>query len=215
MVEVIELIERKVTPGMGANCYLVSCEKTGKAAVIDPGSGSQMLINWIKERGVEITHIILTHGHFDHIGSVEDLRREFQAKVAIHRDDAEMLLNSRKNLAVFMGRDFSIPPADTLLEDNQEIAIGEKILKVLHTPGHSPGGICLLLDDGLISGDTLFEGSVGRTDFPGGDMGKLLQSIQQKLMVLDDNTKVYPGHEGTTTIGRERASNPYINGSFI
>jgi len=209
------LIERKVTPGMGANCYLVSCEKTKKAAVIDPGSGSQMLSKWIKEHDVEITRIILTHGHYDHIGAVEDLRREFQAKVAIHQDDAEMLNNSRKNLASFMGWDFTIPPADILLEDNQVIEIGEKKLQVLHTPGHSPGSICLLLEDGLISGDTLFEGSVGRTDFPGGDMRKLLKSIHQKLMVLNDNTKVYPGHEGSTTIGRERMSNPYVNGSFI
>lgn len=209
------MIERKVTPGMGANCYLVSCEKTKKAAVIDPGSGSQMLSKWIKEHDVEITRIILTHGHYDHIGAVEDLRREFQAKVAIHQDDAEMLNNSRKNLASFMGWDFTIPPADILLEDNQVIEIGEKKLQVLHTPGHSPGSICLLLEDGLISGDTLFEGSVGRTDFPGGDMRKLLKSIHQKLMVLNDNTKVYPGHEGSTTIGRERMSNPYVNGSFI
>jgi len=209
------LIERKVTPGMGANCYLVSCEKTKKEAVIDPGSGSQMLSKWIKEHDVEITRIILTHGHYDHIGAVEDLRREFQAKVAIHQDDAEMLNNSRKNLASFMGWDFTIPPADILLEDNQVIEIGEKKLQVLHTPGHSPGSICLLLEDGLISGDTLFEGSVGRTDFPGGDMRKLLKSIHQKLMVLNDNTKVYPGHEGSTTIGRERMSNPYVNGSFI
>lgn len=209
------MIERKVTPGMGANCYLVSCEKTKKAAVIDPGSGSQMLIKWIKEHDVEITHIILTHGHYDHIGSVEDLRREFQAKVAIHQDDAEMLNNSVKNLASFMGWDFTIPPADILLQDNQVLEIGEKKLQVLHTPGHSPGSICLLLEDGLISGDTLFEGSVGRTDFPGGDMRKLLNSIHQKLMVLNDNTKVYPGHEAATTIGRERMSNPYVNGSFI
>ncbi|NLI93631.1 MAG: MBL fold metallo-hydrolase [Peptococcaceae bacterium] len=208
------MIERKVTPGMGANCYLVSCNQTKKAVLVDPGAGSKTLLNWIKEHDFEITHIILTHGHFDHIGAVEDLRNELSAKVAIHKDDAEMLTNPDKNLSRLSGRSIAASPADLLLEDNQELAVGAIKIKILHTPGHTPGGICLLTEEGLISGDTLFDGSVGRTDFPGGDMRILIKSIREKLMVLDDHVRVFPGHESGTTIGRERVSNPYVNGAF-
>ncbi|RNC29713.1 MAG: Hydroxyacylglutathione hydrolase GloC [Candidatus Dichloromethanomonas elyunquensis] len=208
------MIEQKATPGMGVNCYLVSCDLTKKAIVIDPGAGSQMLLNWIKQHDFEITHIILTHGHYDHIGAVEDLRKALPAQVAIHKDDAEMLTNPTKNLSGFWDRNIVVSPADLLLEDNQELVVGEMKIKILHTPGHTPGGICLLTEEGLISGDTLFDGSVGRTDFPGGDMRKLLRSIEQKLMVLDDQLPVFPGHESATTIGRERMSNPYVNGAF-
>jgi hydroxyacylglutathione hydrolase len=208
------MIERKVTPGMGVNCYLVACAQTKKAIVIDPGAGSKILSGWIKGHDLTVTHIVLTHGHFDHIGAVEDLRKELKAKVAIHRADAEMLASPAQNLSNFTGREIRVSPADILLEANQELSVGNLQLKVLHTPGHSPGSICLLGPDGLISGDTLFNGSVGRTDLPGGDMRKLLQSIQQKLMVLDDAVRVYPGHESETTIGRERMANPYINGAW-
>jgi len=208
------VIESITTPGMGVNCYLLTCGQTKKAILIDPGAGSKMIQNWLKEKDQEIIYILLTHGHYDHIGSVEYLRNELQVQVAIHKDDAEMLTNPAKNLSSFLGKDVKLSPAEILLDDNQELKVGEITLKVIHTPGHTPGGICILTDDGLISGDTLFNGSVGRTDFPGGDMQKLISSIQNRLMDLPDETVVYPGHESRTTIGRERSSNPFINGTI-
>ncbi|KUO66996.1 MAG: MBL fold metallo-hydrolase [Gracilibacter sp. BRH_c7a] len=208
------MIESITTPGMGVNCYLLTCGQTKKAILIDPGAGSKMIQNWLKEKDQEIIYILLTHGHYDHIGSVEYLRNELQVQVAIHKDDAEMLTNPAKNLSSFLGKDVKLSPAEILLDDNQELKVGEITLKVIHTPGHTPGGICILTDDGLISGDTLFNGSVGRTDFPGGDMQKLISSIQNRLMDLPDETVVYPGHESRTTIGRERSSNPFINGTI-
>lgn len=208
------MIESIKTPGMGVNCYLLGCEQTKKAVLIDPGAGSKMIENWIKDKNYEIVYILLTHGHYDHIGSVEYLRKELKLQVAIHKDDAEMLTNPSKNLSSFLGKDVALSPAEILLEDNQELQVGEMTLKVIHTPGHTPGGICILTDDGLISGDTLFNGSVGRADFPGGDMPTLISSIQNRLMDLADHTVVYPGHESRTTIGIERSSNPFINGTI-
>jgi len=208
------MIQSIMTPGMGVNCYLVSCDKTNQAIVVDPGAGTKMILNWLKESGKEIVYIILTHGHYDHIGAVEYLRKELNVQVAIHKDDAEMLTDPSKNLSRYVGRDCILSPADILLEDNQELLIGEMTVKVLHTPGHTPGGISLLTDEGLLSGDTLFNCSVGRTDFPGGDMNQILKSIKEKIMVLSDDLRVFPGHESSTTIRRERLSNPYINGAF-
>lgn len=208
------MIESIKTPGMGVNCYLLACEQTKKAILIDPGAGSKMIENWVKDKGFEIVNILLTHGHYDHIGSVEYLRKELNTDVAIHKDDAEMLTDPSKNLSSFLGKGMELSPAEILLEDNQEIEVGKITLKVIHTPGHTPGGICILTDDGLISGDTLFDGSVGRADFPGGNMQLLISSIKNRLMDLPDETVVYPGHESRTTIGRERSSNPFINGNI-
>jgi len=208
------MIKRIVTPGMGANCYLVSCEKTNNAFIVDPGAGSKTILNAVKENRMDISLIILTHGHFDHIGAVEFLRKELKAKVAIHKKDAEMLTNPEKNLSRFMGMDISLSPADILLEDNEKVMIGELEVQVLHTPGHTPGSICLLTEQGLFSGDTLFAGSIGRTDFPGGSMSQLLQSIKERLLVLNDDTQVFPGHEAMTTIGKEKRMNPFIIGAI-
>ena len=208
------MIESIVTPGMGVNCYLVSCDKTGKAIVVDPGAGSNMISKWLKEKNKDVEYIVLTHGHWDHLGAVEDLRRELGVKVAIHKDDAAMLTDPKLNLSYYSGRNMALSPAEILLEDNQVLKIGEMEVKVLHTPGHTPGGICLLTKDGLLSGDTLFSTSIGRTDFPNGDLNLLLKNIREKLMVLDDNLPVYPGHEEFTSIGREKKYNPYLNGLF-
>ncbi|MFA6807946.1 MAG: MBL fold metallo-hydrolase [Eubacteriales bacterium] len=208
------MIEGIRTPGMGTNCYLVICEDTGKAAIIDPGAGSELIKKWVEGKNCKVEIIILTHGHFDHIGAVEELRKEFNVKVAIHKDDSQMLIDASENLSILAGQNISASPAEIILEDKQKIEVGNITMEVIHTPGHTPGGICLLFKDGLISGDTLFNGSVGRTDFQGGDMNALIKGINEKLMLLDDDIVVYPGHEGSTTIGRERKSNPYINGSI-
>ena len=208
------MIESIQTPGMGVNCYLLTCEQTKKSILIDPGAGSKMIQNWLKNMDQEVLYILLTHGHYDHIGAVEDLRKELKVQVAIHKDDADMLIDPTKNLSSFLGTGVKLSPAEILLEDNQELQVGNMTIKVIHTPGHSPGSICIVTQDGLISGDTLFNGSVGRTDFPGGSMKKLISSIENRLMDLDDKTIVYPGHESRTSIGKERKSNPFINGNI-
>lgn len=200
------------TPGMGANCYLVSGEKTKQAVLIDPGEGGKQILGWVRQYDVEVILIIITHAHFDHIGAVEDLRKELGVKVAVHEDDAEMLTSPRLNLSTFFGPGAVVSAAEILLKDNQELTVGEMKIKILHTPGHTPGGICLLTGQGLFSGDTLFDGSIGRTDFTGGNMDMLIKSIQEKLLVLDDELPVFPGHGPATTIGRERKLNPFLKG---
>lgn len=210
------MIERIVLPFLGVNCYVLACEDSKKAIVIDPGSGGQVILDRLKNKGIEIELIVLTHGHYDHIGAIEEIKNAFGAKVAIHKEDADMLTDANLNLSCFSGRETALPSADILLEDGQELIVGNKKIIVIHTPGHSPGGVCLFdeSENALFSGDTLFCGSVGRTDFPGGSMSKLISSIQNKLMVLDDSVKVFPGHESPSTIGRERKNNPYLNGAI-
>jgi glyoxylase-like metal-dependent hydrolase (beta-lactamase superfamily II) len=195
---------------MGANCYIVSCPETKKAAVVDPGADGKRLHRWILEKGYQVEYILLTHGHVDHIGAVDDLRELFQAKVGIHEGDAAMLTDGQKNLSSYFGPSIEMKSADLLLEEGQVLTVGEERITVIATPGHTPGGICFLTSEGLISGDTLFEGSIGRTDFPGGSLEQLLNGIEKKLLVLPEDTRVYPGHGSDTTIGREKRENPFL-----
>ncbi|UWG95631.1 MBL fold metallo-hydrolase [Dehalobacter sp. DCM] len=208
------MIEKLVLPYIGANCYVVICDVSKKAILIDPGSGSRMILERVKDLGVQVEIIVLTHGHFDHIGAVEEVRHALGAKVAIHTDDADMLSDPSKNVSALFGSKKTFSAAEILLEDGQEICVGNKKMKVIHTPGHTPGGICLLdeADNALFSGDTLFCGAIGRSDFPGGDLRQLINGIESKLMVLDDGIRVFPGHEASTTIGQERRYNPFLMG---
>jgi hydroxyacylglutathione hydrolase len=204
------MIEGRAMGAMGANCYIVSCPETKKAAVIDPGADGKRLHRWILEKGYQVEYILLTHGHFDHIAAVDDLRELFHAKVGIHAEDAEMLIDGQKNLSSWVGPSFKLKPADFLLEEGQVLTVGNESLTVIETPGHTRGGVCFLTSEGLISGDTLFEGSIGRTDFPGGSLEQLIGGIEKKLLVLPDDTRVYPGHGSDTTIGREKRENPFL-----
>ncbi|AGA69930.1 Zn-dependent hydrolase, glyoxylase [Desulfitobacterium dichloroeliminans LMG P-21439] len=204
------MIECRAVGSLGANCYLVSCPETKKAAIIDPGANSAGLKKWIAEEGVQVEYILLTHGHFDHIGAVDDLREHYQAKVGIHKEDAIMLTSGAHNLSRMLGKSYEFKPADFFLEEGQVLQVGNLRLTVIATPGHSLGGVCFLTAEGLISGDTLFDGSVGRADFPGGSMEELINSIMKKLLILPDDTMVYPGHGPETTIGREKRANPFL-----
>lgn len=195
---------------MGVNCYIPYCEETLQGAVIDPGSNGNRILSLAEKHNVKITMVLLTHGHFDHIGSVKELKEKTGALVAIHSEDAEMLINPAKNLSSFVGLESIQCSADMLIEDGEELQIGNMKLKAIHTPGHTPGGLCYLSDEILFTGDTLFEGSVGRTDFPGGSQHTLMQSINDKLLILNDGLKVYPGHGRVTTLGRERETNPFL-----
>ncbi|EHL07689.1 metallo-beta-lactamase domain protein [Desulfitobacterium hafniense DP7] len=206
----MDMIECRAVGAMGANCYLVSCPETKKAALIDPGANGSGIQEWVDEKGVQVEYILLTHGHFDHIGAVDKLRELYQAKVGIHKEDAVMLTSGAHNLSRMLGRSYEFKPADFLLEDGQVLQVGNLNLTVIATPGHTLGGVCFLTSEGLLSGDTLFDGSIGRTDFPGGSYDELIKSVVKKLLVLPEDTKVYPGHGPETTIGREKRENPFL-----
>ena len=195
---------------LGTNCYILYCENTHEAAVIDPGGNSDRIVSALQREKLKPVCIVNTHGHGDHIAANTTIKEIYGIPVYIHADDADMLTSAAKNLSGFIGMGFACPPADKKLTDGDAIQIGTIQAKVLHTPGHTPGGICLLAGDLLFSGDTLFAESIGRTDFPGGSYRQLLTSIKDRLMTLDDNVIVYPGHGPDTTIGHERKMNPFI-----
>lgn len=195
---------------IAANCYIIADEKSRIGAVIDPGAEADRILQAVRQEGIQVKYIILTHGHLDHIGAIDDVRQATGAKVLIHPLDAECLVDPKANLSGLFGYPIQGEPADELLQDGQVLKLEDMELQVIHTPGHSPGGICLCFDGGLFSGDTLFAGSIGRTDFPGGSQSELLNAIKTRLLSLARDTKVYPGHGPATTIGAEADSNPFL-----
>jgi len=194
----------------GTNTYLVWDSATKEALIIDPAAQSQKLVETIHTKGLNIKYIVLTHGHADHIGGNSFFAKEFDAPILIHKLDAPMLNDSLKNLSSFMGGKVLSPKADRQLGEGDLIKLGEEELKVIHTPGHTKGGISLYSKGLLFSGDTLFQMGIGRTDFPGGSTQVLQNSIVNKLFKLPENTVVLPGHGGKTTIGDEEVANPYF-----
>ncbi len=194
----------------GTNCYVVGAGG-GQVIVIDPGGDPGVILRLIESEALTVTAIVDTHGHGDHIGANADLKARFGCPVMIHEADAEFLTDPMLNLSAWLGEDTVVSPtADRLLQDGDDIAVGPVTFRVIHTGGHTPGGICLYTEGHLFAGDTLFAGSIGRTDFPGGSMEQLITGIRGKLLVLPDDTIVYPGHGPTTSIGTEKAGNPYL-----
>lgn len=194
-----------------SNVYIVS--QGGEGVIIDCGCPPKKILDVVNNRDIKINNVILTHGHFDHIYYIDSLREMSDVKVHIHEKDAECLSDPNMNgLAHFpVQGSFTFNPADNLLKDGDEIHCSGLSFKVIHTPGHTKGGICVLVQDALFSGDTLFKSSVGRTDFPGGSMSEITKSIKEKLFTLPDDTTVYPGHGITTTIGYEKKHNPFCS----
>jgi glyoxylase-like metal-dependent hydrolase (beta-lactamase superfamily II) len=193
----------------GTNCYIL-VEKAGKqAAIIDPGDEAAALIQTLTGLEAQPVLIINTHGHWDHIGANKPLQQHYGLEIAVHELDAPMLANGRKNAAILFGGDGDGGVVNRLLRDGDIIELGALKIEVLHTPGHTPGGICLMLDKLLFSGDTLFKLSIGRSDFPGGDYEALCRSLQ-RLTTITENLLVLPGHDQSTTLAYEKTHNPYL-----
>jgi len=207
-------IEHLTLGAYETNCYVLRDGETARdCLVIDPGLDAGRLIDFLEERDLNPVAVALTHGHIDHIAGVAAVRDTFpDVKVYIHELDAEMLSEPHKNLSAMSGMAFSTRPQDVSLQDRDVIEQADVKLLVLHTPGHTPGGICLYSQaDGVaFVGDTLFAGSVGRTDFPGGSMYQLINGVKDRLFTLPGETKVYPGHGPTTTIAHEKNHNPFF-----
>ncbi len=191
---------------MGSNCYIVGCGSSLEAVIIDPGAEGNRIKSLLEKHSLKGKYIINTHGHGDHIGANNALG----LPVLIHKLDAGFLTDPVKNLSASFFLNISSPRAARLLEDADVIEFGRLSLSVIHTPGHTPGSISLKMENAVFTGDTLFCGGVGRTDLPGGDEDKLLKSIDERLLVLDDDTIVYPGHGPDTTIGEEKRNNPFL-----
>lgn len=195
------------------NCYIAYDEDSKEALVIDPGNEGEKIISLLKGESLKVQAILLTHGHWDHIGAVEELRQALSVSVHIHGDDAAMLTDSRQNLFAYMaGGSMEGKPADTVFREGAVFSCGAFSFKVIHTPGHTPGGCCFYCEkDGvLFSGDSLFAEEIGRCDFPGGSLSSLVGSLKEKILTLPEETKVYPGHGPATTVGWERVHNPYL-----
>ncbi|MGJ0848007.1 MBL fold metallo-hydrolase [Tissierella praeacuta] len=193
-----------------ANCYIIYSEVTRDAIVVDPGGDVDDILSSIRENGLKIKYVVLTHGHADHIGGVKELKKVLSVPVMIHEDDREILVDGNKNLSTIMAMGTVEIEPDILLKDGDIIEFGDEKAQVIHTPGHTQGGICIKIGDSIITGDTLFTGSIGRTDLLGGDYDSIINSIKDKIMVYSDDIKVFPGHGAPSTIGRERTSNPFL-----
>jgi len=196
------------------NCYIVWDESTREGFIIDPGADASDIEEAARAEGVIVRCVLNTHGHFDHVGADGAVKAAFGAPVAIHPDDAPLMADAHEH-GIFFGVDTPQQPApDILLRDAQEMEFGPLRVRVIHTPGHTRGGVCFFMkEEGLLfTGDTLFAGSVGRTDFEGGSMEALMDSISRKLLPLGDKVKVLPGHGPSSTIGEEREINPFLSG---
>jgi glyoxylase-like metal-dependent hydrolase (beta-lactamase superfamily II) len=193
------------------NCFILADEKTKEAVIIDPGDDAPEILKIIRDKGFKVKYLVITHGHFDHVGANKALKDATGAELLIHEGDAPVMASASLQSRAFGINTPSSPRADRFVKHGDIITAGEVSLKVLHTPGHSPGGISLLEQGMVFTGDSLFAGSIGRTDLPGGDLATLLRSIKTNLMALPDDTKVFCGHGPATTIGEERRENPFLN----
>ena len=191
------------------NCYVIA-DDAGRGAVIDPGGGAETILDYIQKSGITVEAVLNTHGHGDHIGADDAIREATGAPLYIHEGDAPMLADARLNLSAFMGYQALAKPAEHFLAEGEILRVGAIEFRILHTPGHSAGGVCFVGEGVCFSGDTLFAGSIGRADFPGGSERELLGNIREKLLPLPEETAVLSGHGPATTIGREKVMNPFL-----
>ena len=207
-------IEQVKVGYMEVFCYIVSCPVKKEALLIDPAGDEDRVVDRVKQKGLNLKYIVNTHGHADHSCGNARIKEITGAKIIMHEED-DRIFNSPEGQVMARQLGFALSPhADMLVKDGDEITIGDVSLQVIHTPGHSPGGICLLGEDNLFTGDTLFVGAIGRTDLPGASYSQFMNSIREKLLTLPENTIVWPGHDygisRSSTIGKEKATNPFL-----
>ncbi len=206
-------VDQQMVGMMGVCCYILSCEKTSSAAIVDPGGDEQRILDLVSRAGLDVKYIIATHGHPDHVCGNRKIKEGTGAQIVMHEADDDFFSQSQvKGYFSMLGMEES-PPTDIRVKEGDTISFGEVSLQVIHTPGHTPGGMCLYSKPDLITGDTLFVGGIGRTDFPGGSHHELLTSINNKLLILPPDTVVWPGHGyggSRSTIEEEHRSNPYL-----
>lgn len=194
----------------GANCYIIYSEATKEGVIVDPGGFDDEVVNFIKARDIKINGILLTHGHGDHIGGAKEFKELFNVDIFAHKEEKDILFEPDKNLSSTMTFGPISLEADVFLEDGDLLRYKDLEIEVIHTPGHSPGGVCFKVSNDIITGDSLFLGSIGRTDLYGGDHLTLLDSINEKLMVFNDDIRIHPGHGQASSIGYERKNNPFL-----
>ena len=209
------ILETLVVGPFGSSCFIVGSAETGKGMIVDPGAEGQRIMNTLQQLGLSAELIVITHGHIDHVAAAKQVKEATGAKLAIHEAEGqEKAFNATTQLlaglAFIGGSADDLPEPDILLKDGDTVKAGDLSFQVLHTPGHSPGGLCLVGHGVVFTGDTLFNYGIGRTDFPGCSFDDLMNSIHGKLMPLPDDTRVYPGHGPETTIGAERLGNPFL-----
>ncbi len=200
------IIKRFIEPPIENNNYLIIDEESKEAVLIDCSAFDKKIYDTIKEYGADLKYILLTHGHFDHIGGI----KPSSAKVVMNKDDLDILKKANQYLAMFGADEVTIPQIDVFIEDDDILKIGNKDIKVIQTPGHTQGGVCYLIENNLFSGDTIFKESVGRCDLEGGDFNQLVQSIKNKIFTLDDSILIYPGHGESSDIGWEKSHNHFL-----
>ena len=203
-------IDAIMTGPFSVNCCIVS--NNGDAVIVDPGGNAADIEAYISDNGLKPLAVVNTHGHFDHIGAISEITKRYGIPFYIHKDDEFLLSQGQKIVKMYGFGTMENPVPDKYIEDGEVLTFGSITIKVLHTPGHTPGGCCLYIEgaDSVLTGDTLFHESIGRSDFPYADGKQLTDSIMTKLFALDDNVKVYPGHGGFSTIGHEKQYNPYL-----
>jgi hydroxyacylglutathione hydrolase len=206
----LQIYEHLIVGPLACNCYLVGDPGTRKAIVIDPGDDAELITESVVRHGLEVVGLVATHAHFDHVMGADTLRATYGVPFYMHEQDRELLRWLPESLQLFLGCSGTAPAVDRLLKDGDELMAGACPLEVVHTPGHSPGSICLIEPEGaLFSGDTLFAESVGRADLPGGDLDAMVASIRQRLFTLEDRA-VYPGHGPPTSLEHEKRYNPFV-----
>lgn len=204
------MIKRLPGGKLYTNSYVIADESTKEAAVIDPMEEAEEIKEFIEKNELKVKYILLTHAHGDHIGGLLDMKEYSGGQIGLHPEDEEMLNHEELNMSIRLSDRLVEAKPDILLTDDTALLLGEKHIRFFHTPGHTKGSICILFEDDLISGDTLFAGGIGRTDLYGGDHEALLHSVKSKLFVLPGHIKVHPGHGGATTIQSEKENNPYF-----